>query len=159
VVSGYKLELTSPSFQTSQPVTVVGKDNHGRKLLEKGAIKTVSLCPNQFVSRIFLVPKKDGSFRPVINLRPLNRFIVVAHFKMDNLTILKDLLQPEEWMASIDLKDAYLSVVISEEHRKYLRFTWNSKLFEFMCLPFGLCSVPRVFTSLYWQDFTAKRCG
>ena len=51
-------------------------------------------------------------------------------------------------MASIDLKDAYLSVAIWEEHRKYLRFVWNSQLYEFQCLPFGLCSAPRVFTKL-----------
>ena len=84
----------------------------------------------------------------VINLKPLNRFIVAAHFKMEGLAMLKDLLRPGDWMASIDLKDAYLSVAIWEEHRKYLRFVWNSQLYEFQCLPFGLCSAPRVFTKL-----------
>ena len=77
-------------------------------------------CSNQYVSRIFVVPKKDGSFRPVINQKPLNWFIVAAHFKMEGLAMLKDLLRPGDWMASIDLKDAYLSVSIWEEHRKYL---------------------------------------
>ena len=51
-------------------------------------------------------------------------------------------------MASIDLKDAYLSVTIWEEHWKYLRFLWESTMYEFQCLPFGLSSAPRVFTKL-----------
>ena len=51
-------------------------------------------------------------------------------------------------MISIDLKDAYLSVPIFQEHRKYLRFIWEEMTYEFQCLPFGLSSAPRVFTKL-----------
>ena len=51
-------------------------------------------------------------------------------------------------MVSIDLKDAYLSVAVAEEHRKYLRFQWERQLYEFLCLPFGLSSAPRTFTKL-----------
>ncbi|XP_060594733.1 uncharacterized protein LOC132749068 [Ruditapes philippinarum] len=36
-----------------------------------------------FYSTLFLVPKKNGELRPVINLRPLNRYLVKKHFKMD----------------------------------------------------------------------------
>jgi hypothetical protein len=41
------------------------------KLLMKGAIKEVDAVEDQFISNLFLVPKKDGSFRPVINLKTL----------------------------------------------------------------------------------------
>ena len=34
----------------------------------------VSPCDNEFISTVFLVPKKTGDFRPVINLKPLNQF-------------------------------------------------------------------------------------
>ena len=145
VVKGYKLELMSTPLQRSQPLTVVAKDDQTLvteevlKLLDKGAINVINPCPDQFVSRIFLVPKKDSSFRPVINLKPLNQFMTTTHFKMESLAMLRNLLRPGDWVASIDLKDAYLSVAIWEEHRKYLQFAWSSKLYEFQCLPFGLC--------------------
>ena len=45
---------------------------------------------------------------------------------------------------TIDLKDSYLTIPINPDHYKYMRFQWNSTLFEFICLPFGLCSAPRV---------------
>lgn len=51
----------------------------------------------------------------------------------------------DNWMVSIDLKDAYLSVPIYQDHSKYLR---DGTTYEFQCLPFGLRNAPRVFTKL-----------
>ena len=79
-----------------------------QKLLTKGAIRKVEPCPGQFVSMLFLIAKKDGSFQPVVNLRPSNQFMARAHFKMEGINMMKDLLLENDWMASIDLKDAYL---------------------------------------------------
>ena len=39
-------------------------------------------------------------------------------------------------------------IPIHPDHYKYLRFEWHSTLFEFICLPFGLSSAPRVFTKV-----------
>ena len=39
-------------------------------------------------------------------------------------------------------------IPIHPVHYKYLRFEWHSTLFEFICLPFGLSSAPRVFTKV-----------
>jgi len=153
VVRGYRLELAEVPRQEAPPRTIESKrDNliseEVCKLLTKGAVKAVTPCDNQFLSRIFVVPKKDGTYRPVINLRPLNQFMNSIHFKMEGLNMVKDLLRQDDWMASMDLKDAYLSVTVWEGHRKYLRFMWQDTMFEFQSLPFGLCSAPRVFTKL-----------
>ena len=40
---------------------------------------------------------------------------------MESLAMIRDLLREADWMAFIDLKNAYLSVAIWEEHWKYLR--------------------------------------
>jgi hypothetical protein len=47
------------------------------------------------------------------------------------------------------IKYAYFSVPIFQPHRKYLRFLWQSKLFEFTCLPFWYSLAPRVFTKIF----------
>lgn len=49
---------------------------------------------------------------------------------------------------SIDLKDAYYSVPVSVEHRKFLRFVWQNQIYEFTCLPNGLSCAPRIFTKI-----------
>ena len=67
---------------------------------------------------------------------------------MGGLSSLLDLIRPNDYMITMDLKDAYLSVPIHADHLKYLRFEWESELWEFTCLPFGLPSAPRVFTKV-----------
>jgi len=111
-----------------------------KSLIQKQAVVKTTPKQGQFVSRIFLVPKRDGSFHPVINLKPLNFFIRKCHFKMEGTEMLRDLPQPSSWMYGINLKDAYLSVSIRQEHRQYLRFTWMGSMYEFTCLPSGLTS-------------------
>ena len=52
---------------------------------------------------------------------------------------------------SIDLKDAYFTVLIAPKNRKYLRFFWQGKSYQFCCLPFGLSPAPRIFTKIMKQ--------
>ena len=49
--------------------------------MDKGAVIMVLPCSSQFLSKIFLVPKKDGSYRLIINLRPLNEHMEQVHIK------------------------------------------------------------------------------
>ena len=51
-------------------------------------------------------------------------------------------------MATLDLKEAYFMIPIAYEHRKYLRFYFETNLWEFNCMPFGLSVAPWVFTKL-----------
>ena len=117
-------------------------------MMDKGAISEVHRTQTQFVSPLFLVPKKDGTQRPVINLKGLNAMVQYQHFKMEGLHLLKDLIQPNDFMIKIDLKDAYFSVPVHPPHRPYLKFRWGSKLYQFNCMPFGLGPAPRMFTKL-----------
>lgn len=62
------------------------------KLLKKGAIVEVNHCQDEFISNLFLVPKKTGYKRPVINLRNLNKFVSYFHFKMETIETVKKLI-------------------------------------------------------------------
>ena len=70
-------------YYLDHPLSVI--DEEITKLLTKGAIRKVSSCPYEFISNIFLVPKKTGVLRPVINLKPLNQFVQRIHFKMETI--------------------------------------------------------------------------
>ncbi|KAJ1202338.1 hypothetical protein NDU88_006138 [Pleurodeles waltl] len=119
-------------------------------LLSKGAVE---LVPEQergrgCYSRYFLIPKKDGRLRPILDLRILNWFLNQEKFKMLTLAQVLLALNKEDWMVSVDLQDAYFHIPILKSHRKYLRFVVGSQHYQFAVLPFGLTSAPRVFTKV-----------
>ena len=99
-----------------------------------------------FYSRLFLVPKPDGSFRPIIDLKKLNQFIVVPSFKIETLFSIIAALQPQEWITKIDLKDAYHHILVHVNICKYFRFVVAGTVYQFRVLPFGLSTAPREFT-------------
>lgn len=56
---------------------------------QKGAIEEVTPHERQFVNQMFLVPKKNGTYRPVFNLKSLSVDLCKEHFKMEGLSTLK----------------------------------------------------------------------
>ena len=132
-------------------------DNEVLALLDKGAIVESKNVPDQFISNLFLVKKKNGKFRPVINLKGLNKFIKYFHFKQENLNSVIANIKQGDYFTSIDLCDAYFSIGIKKECRKYLKFVWKNVLYEFTCLCFGISTAPRVFTKVMKVIFSHIR--
>ena len=153
-IMGYKIEFHSVPHQVPWPRTFMSKAQQESvqvevdKMILQGAIHPVTNTEGGFVSSIFLVDKKDGGHRPVINLKNLNSFVDFQHFKMEGIHMLRDLLKKGDFMVKLDLKDAYFTVPVWIGHQKYLRFLWKETLWEFACLPFGLASAPRTFTKI-----------
>ena len=94
----------------------------------------------------FHCSQKDGTRRPVIDLRQLNHFVKKVTFKMKDLTQIPSVLQKGDFLCKIDIQDTYLLISVAKKARVYLRFLWKGKIFQFTCLPFGLASSPRIFT-------------
>jgi hypothetical protein len=117
-------------------------------LVAKGAIERVPLGDLKFVSGIFVIPKSSGGFRPIINLKGLNRFVEHLHFKMEGVSVVRGMVREGDFFTKIDLQDAYLTIPIHPEHRKFLQFLWEGSLFQFSCLCFGLSSAPWTFTKI-----------
>jgi len=126
-------------------------------LLEKGIIEHAVRDKNEFISTIFLRPKKDGNYRMILNLKSLNHYVKYQHFKMDSIATAIEMVTPGCFMASIDLKDAYYSVAIANQDRKYLKFLWRDRLYQFTCFPNGLAFCPRKFTKLLKPAYATLR--
>ena len=70
-----------------------------QKMLRRGAIQKVQPSLEQFLSSIFIIPKKDTGHRPVINSKKLNKHIPCEHFKMEGLFLLKEVFQKGDYMS------------------------------------------------------------
>ncbi|MGW8180319.1 MAG: reverse transcriptase domain-containing protein, partial [bacterium] len=118
-------------------------------MLEKGALEEVFGDPGLgFYSRLFLVPKKNGKLRPIIDLRRLNRMLVIPRFQMETIQSVWDALIPGNFSFSLDLSDAYFHIPIRKDFRKYLRIFFDGRVFQFKALPFGLSTSPWIFTKV-----------
>ena len=117
-------------------------------MLEKGTVCQTSHLKEKLLSNVFLVGKKGGGNRPVIKLKHLDQFIPYQHFKMEGSFCLREMLQKDDFMGKLDMKDAYFSVTLHQSSRKYVRFLWSGSLYEFLCLCFNLDPAPSIFTKL-----------
>ena len=115
-------------------------------LIAKGAVELVPLPSPGFYSRLFVVWKTSGSWRPVIDLSHLNRFVDVSHFQMETIQSVLLSVRQGDWMASIDLKEAYLQVPVHPASRRFLRFVFRGSVYQFKPLCFGLSTAPQVFS-------------
>ena len=165
IVRGYKIDFESEPVQYRvpkeigfSPAEAAAVDAEVTKFLDKRIIAPSEHEPGEFISNIFLRPKKEpGAFRVILNLRVLNKFVRYEHFKMDGLDKAIKMMRDNCFMASMDLKDAYFSVAIHPDHQKYFKFQWKGELYRFLCMPQGLASAPRVFSKLAKVPYSKLR--
>ena len=132
-------------FSNEQKIAIQEEIN---SLLKKGVIKKAEHSNQERVSPIFVVPKKDGKWRMILNLKDLNLDIEYKHFKMETFKDALALITKGCFMCSLDLKDAYFSLHVNESSQEYLKFYWDNQLYTFTAFPNGLACCPRLFTKL-----------
>ena len=136
-IQGYRIDFSSMPHQSVIPhcPQYSAEQTHliseeVTELLQKGAIEEI-VPVKQPGLNLFPVPKKDGGQHPVINLKALNNFVNKGHFKMEGIHTLKDLLRKGDWLAKIDIKGTFFSIPIHLNHKKFLRFMFKEKTYQF----------------------------
>ena len=156
VANGFTIHLADPlpggvvrlSSPRMPPHTCRGIAREIAALFSRGVVERTADHPRLCLSPIFLVPKRSGKHRLILNLKRINSHIADARFRMETLKSILPLLRQGDWTVSIDLKDAYHHVLIAEGSRRLLGFSVNGQLYRFRALPFGLKPAPRLFTRL-----------
>jgi hypothetical protein len=133
----------------SPPETILVQDEIDQ-LLAKAAIEEIPEDGAYFVTSMFLVDKKGGSYRPVLNLKPLNIHTAPKHFKLEGMPVVRDSLQDGDWMCTVDLSDAFFHIPLHQEHQRFFQFRWRGRLYQYRCCPFGWSRSPQ-----WFQAFTA----
>lgn len=66
----------------------------------------------QLLSSTFIIPKKSEGFRPVISLGRINSCSKYNHFMTTGIFLLNELLEKDDYLYKLDLKDYYFSVLL-----------------------------------------------
>lgn len=100
-----------------------------------------------FVAPAFIVEQKNKR-RLVIDFTNINRCCINMSCRYEGLKDLRFLLQPEDWMFSLDLTDAYWHIPVALSHRKYLTFNIDGRFLQCAAIPFGWSGSPLTFTKI-----------
>lgn len=98
-----------------------------------------------FHARLFPYPRQQRvNWRPVFDLSPFTRFLVVSPFHLDIVASVLESMGEGDWMGSVDLREAYFQVPFHPRSCNHLRFVWRGKVFQSRALYFGLAIAPPV---------------
>jgi len=131
--------------------------NEVNKLLDKGVISITEAFDSDFFSSLFVRPKKDGSYRTILNLKNLNKECDTYHFKIESIKQVIHMITPGCFLASLDIRDAFYSIPIYIEHNKFLKFMWLGVAYQFEVMPNGYVDAMRIFTKILKPVFAHLR--
>ena len=139
-----------PPYRLSPPRLKVMKQ-HIDKMLEDGVIRPST---SNYSSPIFLVPKGEKEFRPVVDYRVLNSKILVDSTPLPDIHTCFHWFKKAQFFTSLDLNSAYHQIPLSESCRKYTAFATDWNLYEFCRVPFGIAVGAQVLTRLLDKIFS-----
>ena len=132
------LDRRSPSSQENRRAI--------QEFLDKGALERTSRVDNAL---FFFVIQQGEKSRPILDCSPLNQYLRCSHFKMEDMKTATSLIERNDWLTKIDIKDAYLHIPLHPSASRHLGIRladgthWKCK-----AMPFGLNIAPLIFTRL-----------
>ena len=128
------LKTKDPKIQhSSKEKKIINSDI--QKLLDKGAIVQCDREPNDFVSTVLTIEKKDGFSRTILNLKYLNQFIKYRHLMIQSLIDVFKTIKKDVWIANVDLKDDFFTVPVHIYHQKFFKFAWFQNFYKWLLRP------------------------
>ncbi|XP_040264683.1 uncharacterized protein LOC120979792, partial [Bufo bufo] len=97
---------------------------------------------------LVLVKKKDGGIRFCVDYRKINQITHKDAYPLPRIEESLTALGSSAYFSTLDLTSGYWQVPMAPADREKTAFTTPMGLFEFNCMPFGLCNAPGTFQRL-----------
>ena len=95
--------------------------------LDEGIVVQVPHTFPLFLNPVFMVPKKGGKWRKVVDCRMVNDWQTFVHFRMNGPDVVQLIAQCGDWATSLDIKSAFNHMRLSKEFRPFLCFEHRGK--------------------------------
>ena len=117
-------------------------DQQVKDMLQQGVVQP-STSP--WASPVVLVKKKDGTYRFCVDYRKLNLVTAQDAHPLPRVGDLLDSLNGNSLFSTLDLRSGYWQLSMSPEDQQKTAFVTPHGLFEFLRMPYGLCTAPATF--------------
>ncbi len=113
------------------------------ELLQEGVIQE---SHTQWNLPLFLVPKKDGSYRPINDFRKANALTIPDHYPLPVLSeLLPSIGKDNILFTSLDLLSGFWQIPLDKEFREITAFCTPAGHYGWLRLPMGLRNAPLTF--------------
>lgn len=149
----------NPIYQSPRRLSPLEKNIVDQQIEEWTHQKIIQPSTSDFASPIVLAKKKNGQYRLCIDYRRVNKKIIKERYPLPLIEDQIDQLKEAKLFTSLDLKNGFLHVDVHRDSQKYTSFVTPRGQYEFLKMPFGLCTAPSVFQRFInniFQDFISK---
>ena len=128
------VQVRSSPYRCAPPKTAIFRDTVN-ELLQQGVVRP---SKSPYASPAFLVPKRDGGFRLVVDYTKVNSKVLFDSNPMPTIEHALDQFGGAVVFSVVDLNSAYYQIPLSENSRRITAFCTPFALFEFNKLPIGI---------------------
>ena len=159
-IQGCKINFISTPIQTKFPHQINFNNIELKALLDmiqklesENVIEKCSFEPGDYMNTVFLREKKSAEgerkYRMILNMKKLNKdFVELIHHKINCLSTCLDLMEPDCFMASLDLSNAFHTIPMHPDFTKFLKFRIGHHIYKYLTLPMGFRDSPRLFAKI-----------
>ena len=124
--------------------------------LQEGVIEPSS---SEWASALVPVKKRDGTVRWAVDFRQINSQLEGDSYPLPNTNALLEQSAGKQVYSSLDCTNAYFTLQINQDSRKYTAFISPFGLYQFRKLPFGLKRAPSIYSQFaaYAMQKVAKQ--
>jgi hypothetical protein len=150
-------------FQRTRPLNPVQRQALMEKVSEQLRKGVLEPSTSPYSSPVMLVPKPGGKLRFVVDLRALNKAVEPDSYTLPRIDEALSSLHGHKIFSALDLSDAFWSVELTEESKKYTSFQTPAGALQYCRMPQGFRNASAVFCRfidqtlgpMKWQDVLA----
>lgn len=139
------IQTDKPVFRRQYPIPFALRNAVDKQIEKWLATKRITKADpsSQWNLPLTCAPKKDlqgfkTDVRVCMDPRAINEVLPDDNYPIPRISELFEKLQGFTVASSLDLKESYTQLLVAEEDRKKLTFTWNSKRYSWTGAPYGL---------------------
>ena len=157
ITYGVSLDILTPPANVDHdntPAIDANADAVRQRIVEYTAFGAITALPATYptpfgVQPLHLILKDGRKPRIVIDLsRNLNDHLAYEYFSYASVTDAMELSSPGCWYSKLDLSNCFLSFPLHPSVLPHFIFRFEGQLYQFVRMPFGLSSAPRICTEM-----------
>ena len=140
-----KLKTPNPKINQSYPVPYALRDEVEACLNKMLQAKIIEPAISPYCNPLRIVRKSDGTVRPCLDARNLNKHIEDDHESPPIITDVMQIFYKCKFFSKIDMTMGYWQILLDKESRPLTAFIFIGRMYQYVTVPFGIKTAGSIF--------------